>query len=171
MSGPDEASTNEILTWPEFDRSCLERLALWAAKNKLPTQWETSGEPVLRLGIKHGPDMLPAQVRATGKSLLSIVEDFDELPGGEDGGVLLLLVARLNFLPACYKYGLNGQGGICCSTMLPRLGGDEEALFARLVNELEVGLAGWCEAAAKALEPDFLETPGLTPTAKSPLLN
>jgi hypothetical protein len=168
----DETPTHEILTWPEFDRSCLERLALWAAKHKLPTQWETFGEPVLRLGIKHGPDLLPAQVRATGKSLWGMVEDFDELSGdGEEEAMFLMLSARLNFYPGCYKYGLSGEGGICCSVMLPRLGDDEEALFARLVNELEVGLEGWCEAAAKALAPDLEETPGLILTAKPTLLN
>jgi len=170
MSGPDKTSANEILTWPEFDRSCLERLALWAAGHKLTTQWETSGEPVLRLGIKHGPDLLPAQVRATEKSLLGTVEDFDEL-SGEDEGLLLMLLARLNFYPACYKYGVGAQGGICCSVMLPRLGGDEEALFARLVNELEVGLEGWCEAAAKTLNPDFSEANDLTSSTKPRLLN
>ena len=168
---PDEAPINEILTWPEFDRSCLERLALWAAKHKLPTEWENSGEPVLRLGIKHGPDILPAQVRATEKSLLGIVEDFDELSGGEEEAVLLMLIARLNFYPGCYKYGLSAQGGVRCSAMLPRLGGDEEALFTRLVNELEVGLEGWCEATAKALAPDLEEAPSLFTSAKPPLLN
>jgi hypothetical protein len=168
----DEAPINDLLTWPEFDRSCLERLALWAAKHKLTTQWERSGEPVLRLGIKHGPDLLPAQIRATGKSLLGIVEDFDELSDdGEEEAMFLMLIARLNFYPGCYKYGLSGGGGICCSVMLPRLGGDEEALFARLVNELEVGLEGWCDAAAKALAPDLEEAPGLIPFTKPTLLN
>ena len=170
MSGSDEALISEITAWPKFDRPCLERLALWATKHKIKTQWTSGTEPVLRLGIKHGPDLLPAQIRATPKSLLGMVEDFDELSEDGDETMLLMLLARLNFYPGCYKYGVSAEGGICCSVMLPRLGGDEEALFVRLVNELEVGLEGWCDAASKALSPEMEETPGLIPFVK-PLLN